>query len=71
VILYGGPGETHETSFALSGAPRVEVLSGDDQVQSSTSNGTVILNYKTDGKTVVRVGNDLILYICDRNEVST
>ncbi|KAA8894151.1 glycoside hydrolase family 35 protein [Sphaerosporella brunnea] len=68
VVLYGSPGETHETAFTAPGSAKVSVVSGDQQVSSSTSNGSVILNYKTVGKTVVKVGSSLVVYICDRNE---
>lgn len=52
LVVYGGPGETHELVLAVTG---LEVLEGD--VQSIATRGYTLLNFKADGtRKVAKVG---------------
>jgi hypothetical protein len=52
LVVYGGPGETHELVIDVTG---LEVLEGD--VQSTTTRGYTLLNFKADGtRKVAKVG---------------
>jgi archaellum component FlaF (FlaF/FlaG flagellin family) len=52
LVVYGGPGETHELAFSVTG---IEVLEG--EVQSLGGRGYSILNFKADGtRKVARIG---------------
>lgn len=65
LIVYGGPGETHELALAVTG---LETLEG--KVRSITTRGYTLINWKTDGeRKVVKVGvTDFIyVYLLDRN----
>jgi hypothetical protein len=43
LVVYGGPGETHELTLAVTG---VEILEGD--VQTTATRGYTLLNFKSD-----------------------
>ncbi|KAF2869801.1 glycoside hydrolase superfamily [Massariosphaeria phaeospora] len=66
LIVYGGPGETHELALAVTG---LETLEG--EVRSSTTRGYTLVNWKTDGtRKIVKVGvgsNFIYVYLLDRN----
>jgi hypothetical protein len=50
--VYGGPGETHELAFTVTG---LKVLEGD--VKTLGSRGYSVLNFKADGtRKVARIG---------------
>lgn len=68
VVLYGASGETHETAFEGTGSAKVQAI-GDVDIKSLTKDGVTIINYVTKGKSTVQIGDDLIVYIVDRNEV--
>lgn len=52
LVVYGGPGETHELVLAVTG---LEVLEG--EVQSIATRGYTLLNFKADGvRKVAKVG---------------
>lgn len=52
LVVYGGPGETHELALAATG---LEVLEGD--VQSIATGGNTVLNFKADGtRKVAKIG---------------
>lgn len=52
LLVYGGPGETHELALAVTG---LEVLEGD--IQSISTRGVTLLNFKADGtRKVAKVG---------------
>lgn len=52
LVVYGGPGETHELALAATG---LEVLEG--TVQSATKSGYTVLNFNVDGsRKVAKVG---------------
>jgi len=52
LVVYGGPGETHELVIAVTG---LEILEGD--VQSTATRGYTMLNFKADGtRKVAKVG---------------
>jgi hypothetical protein len=52
LVVYGGPGETHELAFSVTG---LKVLEG--EVQSLGSRGYSVLNFKADGtRKVARIG---------------
>jgi hypothetical protein len=52
LVVYGGPGETHELALAVTG---LEVLEGD--VQSTATRGYTLLNFKADGtRKVAKLG---------------
>ena len=67
LVVYGGPGETHELALAVTG---LEVFEGD--VKSITTRGYTVLNFNVDGgRKVAKVGvesNSIYVYIVDRNE---
>lgn len=68
VVLYGNPGDVLETAIQYSGeAPSVDVVDGDGFIGSETRyNNTLILQYSTEGQTVVEVGNSTLLYLLGR-----
>jgi len=52
LVVYGGPGETHELAFSVTG---LQVLEG--EVKSLGSRGYSVLNFKADGtRKVARIG---------------
>jgi hypothetical protein len=65
LVVYGGPGETHELALAVTG---LEVLEGD--VQSTTTRGYTVLNFKADGtRKVAKLGvgsNFVYVHMLDR-----
>ncbi|CBX92575.1 hypothetical protein IAQ61_006037, partial [Plenodomus lingam] len=67
LIVYGGPGETHELALAITG---LEVLEGD--VQNIATRGYTVLNFRADGtRKVAKLGvgsNYVYVYMLDRNE---
>ncbi|KAH7388838.1 beta-galactosidase precursor [Pyrenochaeta sp. MPI-SDFR-AT-0127] len=67
LVVYGGPGETHELVLAVTG---LEILEG--EVQSIATRGYTLLNFKADGaRKVAKVGvgnNFIYVYMVDRNE---
>jgi hypothetical protein len=67
LVVYGGPGETHELALAATG---LEVLEGD--IKSITTRGYTVLNWNADGgRKVAKVGvesNFVYVYMVDRNE---
>lgn len=67
LVVYGGPGETHELALAVTG---LEVLEGD--VKSITTRGYTVLNFQANGtRKVAKVGvesNFVYVYMLDRNE---
>ena len=66
LVVYGGPGETHELALAVTG---LETLEGD--VKSIATRGYTVINWKTDGaRKVVKVGvTDFIyVYLLPRSE---
>ncbi|KAF2266782.1 hypothetical protein CC78DRAFT_107270 [Lojkania enalia] len=65
LILYGGPGETHELVLAVTG---YEVLEG--TVRTIATRGYTLVNWKaTEERKVVKVGVDKFIYVhlLDRN----
>lgn len=68
-VLYGSPGEIHETAFTFSGkAPNITVLEGNALLDKRISNDTAILNYNSTGQSVVSIGPDIKLYLLDKFE---
>lgn len=68
LVLYGAAGETHETAFAYKGkAPAIKVADRKSLTKTQAKDGSLILNYVTTGQTVVEVGDDLLLFLVDRN----
>lgn len=67
LVVYGGPGETHELALA---ATDLKVLEGD--VKKITSKSTTVLNFNVDGgRKVAKVGsgdNTVYVYMVDREE---
>ncbi|KAL3460074.1 glycoside hydrolase superfamily [Aspergillus heterothallicus] len=64
LVLYGGPGETHEAAIISRSKPRV--IEGPN-VLSKTSGGVVVFNWQTSAnRTVLQIG-DLQVYLLDRN----
>jgi hypothetical protein len=69
VVLYGSPGEIHETAFTFSGkAPNITVLRGNALLDKRISNDTAIFNYNSTGQSVVSIGRDIKLYLLDKFE---
>ncbi|ORY15606.1 glycoside hydrolase superfamily [Clohesyomyces aquaticus] len=65
LIVYGGPGETHELALAVTGLTVVE-----GNVKSITTRGYTVINYQaTSDRKVVKVGVDqsIYIYLLDRN----
>jgi hypothetical protein len=59
LVVYGGPGETHELVLAVTG---LDVLEGD--VKSTSTRGYTLLNFKADGtRKVAKVGVDNFIYV--------
>ncbi|KAI8936509.1 hypothetical protein NX059_006914 [Plenodomus lindquistii] len=67
LVVYGGPGETHELALAVAG---LEVLEGD--VQNIVSKSYTVLNFKADGtRKVAKLGTGssaVYVYMLDRNQ---
>ncbi|KAJ4320159.1 hypothetical protein N0V94_003520 [Neodidymelliopsis sp. IMI 364377] len=67
LVVYGGPGETHELALAVTG---LEVIEGD--IKSIATRGYTVLNFNTNGgRKVAKVGvesNFVYVYMVDRNE---
>jgi hypothetical protein len=67
LIVYGGPGETHELVLAVTG---LEMLEGD--VKSMSTRGYTLLNFQADGtRKVAKIGvgsNFIYVYMLVRNE---
>ncbi|KAH3918288.1 beta-galactosidase [Parastagonospora nodorum] len=65
LVVYGGPGETHELAIAVTG---LEVLEGD--VQSTATRGYTLLSFKADGsRKVAKLGvgsNFVYVHMLDR-----
>ncbi|KAF8467702.1 glycoside hydrolase superfamily [Kalaharituber pfeilii] len=67
-VFYGGAGETHETVFKVKPGTQYTILEGERGVNTiSNKNGLLIINYETNGQTVVSIGANLIVYLVDRN----
>ena len=61
LILYGGPGETHEASFAT--ASNGKILKGSGATIKPTS-GSLQLNWAvTSGRQVIQIGTELFVYL--------
>ncbi|KAL7275683.1 hypothetical protein RUND412_001370 [Rhizina undulata] len=68
LVLYGSSGETHETAFTFTeNSPAIETLSGTGLTSSQVTKGVAIINYKTSGQTVIQIGDDLLVFLVDRN----
>ena len=66
LILYGGPGETHEAAFTNSHKATVTEGSG---VQSQEKNGALVLNWAvTPVRKVVDIDENLTVYLLNRND---
>lgn len=67
LVVYGGPGETHELALAVTG---LDVLEGD--VQNIATRGYTVLNFKADGtRKVAKLGVEehfVYIYMLDRNQ---
>jgi hypothetical protein len=67
LVVYGGPGETHELALAVTG---LKVLEG--EIKSITTRGYTVLNFNVDGsRKVAKVGvesNFVYVYMVSRNE---
>lgn len=67
LVVYGGPGETHELALAVTG---LEMLEGN--VKSITTRGYTVLNFQADGtRKVAKVGvqsNFVYVYMLNRNQ---
>ncbi|EMD61501.1 hypothetical protein GGP41_004108 [Bipolaris sorokiniana] len=66
LIVYGGPGETHELSVDATG---LEILEGD--VKSVATRGHTLLSFQADAtRKVVKLGTEspIYVYMLDRNE---
>lgn len=67
LVVYGGPGETHELAIAATG---LDVLEGD--VKSSSTRGHTVLNFNVDGgRKIAKVGvenSSIYVYMLSRNE---
>lgn len=67
LIVYGGPGETHELALAATG---LEIIEGN--AKSITTRGYTVLNFKADGtRKVAKVGVEkgfVYVYMLDRNQ---
>ncbi|KAH8594370.1 glycoside hydrolase superfamily [Bisporella sp. PMI_857] len=64
LVVYGGPGETHEISVITTSTAKVLEGTG---VTTKTTNATTILNWQTSStRRVTQVGS-LLVYILDRN----
>lgn len=71
VVLYGSPGEVHETAFKIPRSHNTETSSnvhveGDALMSSLIKDSVWTILYKTTGQRVVVNGN-LVVYIVDRN----
>ena len=61
LILYGGPGETHEAAF--TGTKKSTVTEG-SSVQSQEKNGSLLLNWAvTPARKVVNIDEILTVYL--------
>jgi hypothetical protein len=65
ILLYGNPGELHETAIKFTGSvPTAKVVSGNGTIKQDSLNGTnLVLQYTTNGQTVVSIGDRILLYI--------
>jgi hypothetical protein len=64
LVVYGGPGETHELAVISTSAAKVVEGAG---VTTKSINGTAVLNWQTSStRQVVQIGS-LFVYILDRN----
>jgi hypothetical protein len=64
IVLYGNEGETHETAFKLGGKSfDIKIVSGTGKVTSKIIGGSLVINYSTDGFTVVKMGDNILAYI--------
>ncbi|KAK5149882.1 hypothetical protein LTS14_010597 [Recurvomyces mirabilis] len=65
LVVYGGPGETHEVAVSNGGKATVTQGSG---VKTAQRNGVTVLNYQTSPDTrVVHLANGVAVYLLDRN----
>lgn len=65
LIVYGGPGETHELAISSGGHAWTTQGSG---VKIANRNGATVLSYEADASTkVVQLDCDLTVYLLDRN----
>ncbi|KAK4618252.1 putative beta-galactosidase A [Fulvia fulva] len=65
LVVYGGPGETNE--LAIAGAQTGKCVEGQG-VTTDSKNGVSVIRFKTSSeRKVVEVGDDLSVYILDRN----
>lgn len=64
VVLYGDHGQRHETAIVLGKKSKISLFEGDKTTFKSKVKGdSLILNYVTKHKTVIRVGDDLLVYL--------
>ena len=65
LVVYGGPGEHHE--LAISGTYPTEMVEG-SELQMKAVDGATILNWETSPhRRIVKVDNNLFVYVLDRN----
>lgn len=65
LILYGGPKETHEAAFVTN--EKASLIEGSG-VQMQTKKGSLVINWPvTPTRKVVQIGEDLTVYLLDRN----
>ncbi|MCJ1353690.1 MAG: hypothetical protein MMC33_003677 [Icmadophila ericetorum] len=66
LVAYGGPNETHEIAFA--GSSTFTQLEG-SAVTSKSISGSLVINWAvTAARKVLRINNDLYVYLLDRND---
>lgn len=63
LIVYGGPGETHE--LAIEGAHSPEIVEGDlSSIKFDNKSGSTVMQYAvTDHRSIVRLSNGLYVYL--------
>ncbi|KAH8830554.1 glycoside hydrolase family 35 protein [Flagelloscypha sp. PMI_526] len=67
IIVYGDAGELHETAFTSGGAQiEASVISGGTIQTGEAASGSLAIQYKTTGQTVVQIGSTTLLYIVER-----
>ncbi|KAL2202165.1 glycoside hydrolase family 35 protein [Sarocladium strictum] len=75
LLLYGDHGQLHETAITTAADVPLTVFGDRDDTKlfnvtstksSQKSKKNIVLNYRTTGKSAVRIGDDLLVYILDR-----
>ncbi|KIY45926.1 glycoside hydrolase family 35 protein [Fistulina hepatica ATCC 64428] len=69
IVLYGNAGELHETAILFDSTPFNAALTTtgtSDVVSEILDDVALVLQYMTDGQTVVELGSGILLYILDR-----